>query len=438
MNVLILTPDAVGSTLLQRMLTIYMQFHEFDRPVINLHELTNGLARYYSPEFNRELVGKKTLQNWGYYQTLSEVIELLDSVDHYKTSRLAHYHIRRRGDTVEQQIPFYQYLNDNFYVISCRRTNVFEQALSMTLNKITKKLNVYSHYEKVDTFYTMYQSGVTLDPAVLVNELNAYKRYVDWCDQYFNVSSYFNYEQDIPRLEQFILDLPVFANQKKRVTWDNNFDISFNDWNKMHYLYSDVSSLPPNLDQDPNTRMIETADSVREYRQHAPQDWPAVESTQDIAALPDTIKQQWTQHCISHGGLMSLMSEPCTNSITAHHKRSYLQAQQTIDQMIELGIMISGPPIKKQCLGEKVKMIRNFDALFEVYNDWASENTNVAQTLTHDSLQDKVETERQFWRSAFNSSDQLPAMPPNQPRLIQNGDRHETDLIDPFLSREDL
>jgi hypothetical protein len=53
MNVLILTPDAVGSTLLQRMLAIYMQFHEFDRPVINLHELTNGLAKYYSPEFNR-------------------------------------------------------------------------------------------------------------------------------------------------------------------------------------------------------------------------------------------------------------------------------------------------------------------------------------------------------------------------------------------------
>ena len=43
MNVLILTPDAVGSTLLQRTITIYMQFHEFDRPTINLHELTNGL-----------------------------------------------------------------------------------------------------------------------------------------------------------------------------------------------------------------------------------------------------------------------------------------------------------------------------------------------------------------------------------------------------------
>ena len=90
MNVLILTPDAVGSTLLQRMLTIYMQFHDFGRPVINLHELTNGLAKYYSPEFGRELVGKNMLQNWGYHQTLQQVVELLSSVDHYKKIGRAH------------------------------------------------------------------------------------------------------------------------------------------------------------------------------------------------------------------------------------------------------------------------------------------------------------------------------------------------------------
>ena len=43
MNVLILTPDRVGSTLLQRVLTVYMLRQGFDKPVINLHELTNGL-----------------------------------------------------------------------------------------------------------------------------------------------------------------------------------------------------------------------------------------------------------------------------------------------------------------------------------------------------------------------------------------------------------
>ena len=56
MNVLILTPDAVGSTLLQRLITIYMQFHSYDRPVINLHELTNGLVKYHNEKFNQEVL----------------------------------------------------------------------------------------------------------------------------------------------------------------------------------------------------------------------------------------------------------------------------------------------------------------------------------------------------------------------------------------------
>jgi len=154
MNVLILTPDAVGSTLLQRMLTIYMQFHQFDRPVINLHELTNGLAKYYSPEFNRELVSKQAIKSWGYYQSLEQVVELLSSVDHYKTSRLAHYHILRRGDTLAQQIPFYNYLNENFYVIACRRANVFEHAVSMTLSNITKKLILFMTYTRMGSSLT--------------------------------------------------------------------------------------------------------------------------------------------------------------------------------------------------------------------------------------------------------------------------------------------
>ena len=117
MNVLILTPDAVGSTLLQRLTTVYMQFHQYDKPVINLHELTNGLSKYYSSDFNREVLGKKA-DKWGYHQSLQEVVELLESVDHYKTSRLAQYHIRRRNDSMADQIPFYNYINENFFVIA--------------------------------------------------------------------------------------------------------------------------------------------------------------------------------------------------------------------------------------------------------------------------------------------------------------------------------
>jgi hypothetical protein len=413
MNVLILTPDAVGSTLLQRMLTIYMQFHDFGRPVINLHELTNGLAKYYSPEFGRELVSKKTVQNWGYHQSLQQVVELLDSVDHYKTSRLAHYHIRQRGDTMEQQAPFYRYLNENFYIIACRRNNVFEHALSMTLNKITKKLNVYDPYEKIDTFYEIYKSGVTLDPAIFERQLNAYKLYVNWSEQHFDIASYFNYEQDIPRLEQYILDLPVFSSQSNRITWNQNFGISFNDWNKMHYACSDLNHLPLEKSRDLNKLVLEKTDIVKLYQQHAPKDWPAAHSSDDVANLPIALQQQWAQHLIKHKGMLPWLSQSQQQAL-AQFKHGYDQAQQTITQMINLGIIINGPPIKKQTLSEKQKTIRNFDQLIEIYNNWARANSETASPVTDQHLLEKTHTESEFWNSIFNSSGSVPGLLPNQ------------------------
>jgi hypothetical protein len=140
-----------------------MQFHEYDRPVINLHELTNGLHKYYSHDFNREILGKKNVQ-WGYHQTLAEVTELLAGADHYKTSRLAQYHIKARQDSIDQQVPFYRYLDDNFFVISSRRRNLFEHALSWNINSITKKLNVYSPQEKIDSFINLYKDGIEISP----------------------------------------------------------------------------------------------------------------------------------------------------------------------------------------------------------------------------------------------------------------------------------
>ena len=398
MNVLILTPDAVGSTLLQRMLTIYMQFHDFGRPVINLHELTNGLAKYYSPEFGRELVSKKTVQNWGYHQSLQQVAELLDSVDHYKTSRLAHYHIRQRGDTMEQQAPFYRYLNENFYVITCRRANVFEHALSMTLNTITKKLNVYDAYEKIDTFYEIYKSGVTLDPKVFVAQLDAYKSYVQWSEQHFNIASYFNYEQDVPRLEQYILNLPVFSGQKELVTWEQNFGLSFENWNKTHYAYSDIGSIATGSRAEFNQLLLSSSgnDIVSDYQQNAPESAPAIDSIEDFNNLPANIKQQFCQIQFRKQGIFSLLPAERQQSLS-QYQSGYMQARETINQMVNLGIIVSGPPIKKQTLSDKRKIVKNFDVLIDLYNKWAINNPTVASPVTDSGLLDSMQTESQFW-----------------------------------------
>jgi hypothetical protein len=376
-----------------------MQFHQFDRPVINLHELTNGLAKYYSPEFNQELVSKQAVKNWGYYQSLEEVVELLSSVDHYKTSRLAHYHIRRRGDTVAQQVPFYQYLNENFYVIACRRSNVFEHALSMTLGKFTKKLNVYTAHEKIDTFYDIYQSGIELDPQAFEYQLNAYQDYIKWSNQYFDVNSYFNYEQDVPRIEQFILNLPLFSNQPELVTWEKNFGITFNAWNKMHYARSDLGSVMLESNNKIDRLVLDLPESVDYYQQKSPIDWPAITKSQDIDMLPATIKKQFTQDYIRQEGIFSLLSQERQSELS-FAKQGYVEAQKTIDQMIKLGIVIGGPPIKKQTLAEKAKIVKNFDQLTEIYNQWAVDNPAIANSLSVNDVSYQVLQENQFWHKS--------------------------------------
>ena len=409
MNVLILTPDAVGSTLLQRMLTIYMQFHEFDRPVINLHELTNGLAKYYSPEFNRELVGKKTVENWGYFQSLQQVIELLSSVDHYKTSRLAHYHIQRRGDTIEQQVPFYNYLNENFYIIACRRTNVFEHALSMTLNAVTKKLNVYNPYEKINSFYEIYQSGVILDSGVFVNRLNAYKRYIHWSEQYFNIGSYFNYEKDVPNLERYILDLPVFSKQSNQVTWDKNFGISFNTWNQLHYARSDLTSL--NLDKPAAGSIFQNIESISQP-QAIKDDTNSVLHTTSTE-LVTLLEIPSIQREIQNKGILPFLSEDKQQQL-AQYIPGYNRAQDTINQMIELGIIVNGPPIKKQTLGEKRKIIKNFDVLVDIYNEWTQQNQEIASPIENQALVEKIQIESNFWNSLTETTGQQLVLQPEQ------------------------
>jgi len=389
MNVLILTPDAVGSTLLQRMLTIYMQFHEFDRPVINLHELTNGLAKYYSPEFNRELVGKRAVKNWGYYQQLNEIVDLLDSVDHYKTSRLAHYHIERRGDSLKEQIPFYDYLNKNFYIIACRRSNIFEHALSLSLISITKKLNVYTAYEKIDTFYDMYQSAVPLDTQVFVNQLEAYRRYIKWSEQYFNIGCYFNYEKDVPELEKFILNLPVFSNCSERITWDKNFGIDFNDFNRTHYALSDIGGL-----NFPNQYNNET--DLIEYQKDALPEWPAVHNLNDLNNLSSEIKQKFQLSRYKNPDSVVFLNQEKQMQVTSC-VNSYQTAQATINQMIDLGIIISGPPIKKQTLADKKKIIKNFDECIGIYNQWATKNSDIAKELSSNDLNNQNKLEEAFW-----------------------------------------
>ena len=429
MNVLILTPDAVGSTLLQRLITIYMQFHHYDRPVINLHELTNGLVKYHNAAFDQEVLGKKE-GSWGYHQSLEEVVDLLSTADHYKTSRLAHYHIRNRQDSLEQQIAFYQYLNDNFYIISCRRHNVFEHALSWCLSKITKKLNVYSGDEKIDTFFDLYKTVIDIDPNSLIQTLNAYRDYVKWCNDHFNVASYFYYDEHFPRIEKYILSLPIFSQQTKLLSWHDNFDIEFDTWNQCRYIESDLGTLA--LDQP--EKFVQLADHTKitnislenqrfltGYHDIADPSWPAIETMEEYKNLPLHIRNEVEG---KHGLILSTgldlvnhikLPQPLLELLPVDHQNFLDQHQQkyktaliSISTMIKTGVIISPPPVKKQTLAEKKHIIKNYNHLLEVYNQWIVLNPDIGLPLEESTLDQFAQAERDRWNPA-SSSIALPA-----------------------------
>lgn len=392
MNVLILTPDAVGSTLLQRLITIYMQFHEYDKPVINLHELTNGLSRYYSPEFNREILNKKNTQ-WGYHQSLQEIVDLLDTTDHYKTSRLAQYHLVARQDPIDQQVPFYRYLDDNFFVISCRRRNVFEHALSWGINSITKKLNVYTPQEKLSSFIGLYKDGVDIDLEALKHRLDCYKDYVDWAKNNFSVASYFYYEDHLPKIEQYILNLPVFAGQKEKISWDMSFGGSFDTWNRCHFYASDIGTL--------------ALESPQEFLRLSDESGPAV---------PWQVWPKETQ--IVPVSLFNQILPTFHVDFLRTNAESYVTASESIARMVHLGILLGNLPIKKQTLQQKMHIVRNLNQCVNVYNSWVNNNPGIADTVDIDNLQHQANQEALNWKPPFEIKSsivgQLPLSPTPQ------------------------
>lgn len=367
MNVLILTPDRVGSTLLQRLITVYMLGNNFDQPVINLHELTNGIMRYYSPLFKCEVLGKPNL--WGYHQSLDQVTDMLSSVKHYKTARLAHYHIKSRGDSMAQQVPFYQYLNDNFFIISARRQNLLEHALSWCIKVHSKKLNVYSHAEKVDTFYDLYKNPIAVQAEGLITYLNAYRKYLAWVDNHFSVGSYFNYEKDLPQIEKYILDLPIF-NNSPRLGWKETFGQDFATWNRCHYLLSDLSGISQQLDYAaPLSLDYNAAKSMSKYQLQP------VDKTQVTSSL-NAVDQKYL---IDHG-------------------EKYTATYKSLEQLVEDKILVSSVPIKLQTMTEKQLIIKNFSECVDWYNDWSLRN-GLGETYTHEHLSVSMQKELMNWHA---------------------------------------
>lgn len=363
MNVLILTPDRVGSTLLQRLITIYANINENYKPLtINLHELTNGLVSYDHETFNQKVLGKKA-DGWGYHQTLQTISGLLDNCGHDVVSRLAHYHLKNRQDSTNDQLAFYKYLNENFYIIAARRNNLFEHAMSWCIAVESKKLNVYSFDEKFKTYNNILKNPVTVQAEMIEKYLNQYKEYMEWVDNHFQVNSYFEYERDMPNIEEYILNLRVFQNIKRPLSWSDRWDISWSDWNRMHYLLSLV-----------------------------PFDHGfSKEETQFMAANIDL----------------------------------YTVCRIAIQDLQDQGILVSGVPIKLHTLHQKTQLIANSPECLTYYNNWTQQTSaSYALPYTPDHMNQVAKLEHNSW--THDQGNQLSYNDISQQKLL-NSDLKESE-----------
>lgn len=340
MNILVLTPDRVGSTLLQRLITVYANAAQPDRLTVNLHELTNGLAKYYNEQYQQEMLGKKD-KSWGYHQSLSEIVNLIESVDHDVTSRLAHYHIKNRKDSLADQLSFYEYLNDNFFIVAARRRNLLEHAVSWGITVESKTLNVYSFEEKYRIFKDIEKNGINIDDSTMVKYLNQYNEYTEWVDNHFRVNAYFDYEDDLPNIENFILSLNPFRSHQS-VTWEDQFGISWNNWNRTHYL---LSLVPFN----------------KQFTQ------------EEKLFLKDNIDQ-------------------------------YTRVRAQLQDMQDAGVLVSGIPIKLHTLAEKSRVVHNLEHCVTTYNQWIGvTNPSYAIPYSYESLAQIAHSETAQWQ--FGSVD---------------------------------
>ena len=218
MNILILTPDGVGSTILQRLLTMALHLESVN--VVNTHELTNGL-------YLEKGVPKKKFQLL-YSQTLLDIIKLLESSNRDVTivSRLAKYHIDTRKDSLKSQKIFFNFLN-SFYKkkIMCVRNNIFEYAMSWSIRERSGILNVH---DKKDKNSVMQVSEV--DEDFFLKKCNEYVNYRNWVQYNFPDAEQISYEDMIIHSDFTIEKIIGYKN-----SFNKNFGINLSLILKMEY-----------------------------------------------------------------------------------------------------------------------------------------------------------------------------------------------------------
>jgi hypothetical protein len=160
------------------------------------------------------------------------------------------------------------------------------------------------------------------------------------------------------------------------------------------------------------------------YQQIADPSWPTISTVEEYKNLPAQIREE--VEC-KHGLVLSTSlnltnqtkpSYPLSELLpTDHqnfldqHQQKYQTALTNISTMVVSGVLVSPPPVKKQTLAEKKHIIKNYNHLLEVYNQWIRLNPDIGLPLEESTLDQFAQAERDRW-NPFSSDvtllDQLP------------------------------
>jgi len=195
MNYLILTPDSVGSTLLQRLMTVSLWLAGVS--VRNTNELTNGI-------YLKDGIATKD-HSLLYTQQLDQISDTLDnsSKQTLLISRLSKYHMDNRKDHGKEQEKFMKHL-DGFFAkkIVCVRKNIFEYAMSWSIRKKSNVLNVYTQADREKTSLVK-----KVDEDFFLSKCQEYVDYKYWTEKHFANTTEVWYEDLVTDTDKVIGNL---------------------------------------------------------------------------------------------------------------------------------------------------------------------------------------------------------------------------------------
>ena len=163
-RILVLTPDAIGSTYFQRSLTVYLNYHGYITQ--NYHELAN------------------------FTNILSDLVEHLAVNSNNIVARCSPYRSLEFGKDTENYLKFCKHFFTNIYVIErCS----FESALSYCNTHQVNKGGLLNVYSKHQYLKNKNKTSYSITNNTFIESLKYFENFYIWVDKYFPNHKKINY-----------------------------------------------------------------------------------------------------------------------------------------------------------------------------------------------------------------------------------------------------